>query len=298
MLNSWSGNPVSSTAFYCCGIRMADARSPLPVCHDMFAEYFMDDHGLAFYRHFRGSAWADAVNVARCRIIDDWLRSALRENPCLRIVLVGAGFDSRAYRLNGGRWLELDEAPIIDHKNRRLSVGVCKNELKRIAVDFAKESLQDKLACIAGDDPAVVIIEGVLFYLSREEILNTIQQLHTVLPRHRLVCDVITPEFFNIFKTHLYNQMKQAGAYHRFDTRQPASVFTDNGYQIEKKMSVIERAGMLGAIKMFGVSVPLPLIRFTLGPFLSGYSVYVFDAVESDRAVSRACMPPARDHQS
>ena len=31
-------NPISKTAFYCCGVRMRDAEGPSPVCNDIYVE--------------------------------------------------------------------------------------------------------------------------------------------------------------------------------------------------------------------------------------------------------------------
>ena len=39
-------NPVSNTAYYCCGVRMDDARQPSPLGNDIYAARFMDQRGL------------------------------------------------------------------------------------------------------------------------------------------------------------------------------------------------------------------------------------------------------------
>ena len=61
-------------------------------------------------------------------------------------MIIGAGFDSRAYRLKGGTWIELDEPQVIAYKNDRLSASNCENELNRIPIDFSSESLEEKLS--------------------------------------------------------------------------------------------------------------------------------------------------------
>jgi len=95
-------NPISQTAFYCCGIRMQDAQSGHPICDDRYAARFMDERGLEIFRRFGGERRPNASNVARARYIDDLLRSYLAQDPHLQIVLLGCGFDSRAFRLSGG----------------------------------------------------------------------------------------------------------------------------------------------------------------------------------------------------
>jgi O-methyltransferase involved in polyketide biosynthesis len=101
--------PISRTAFYCCGVRMRDAERIDPVCGDGYAKAFMNSEGLQILEAFREETKPNASNVARHRIIDDLLREELLADRQLCVVIIGAGFDSRAYRLKGGTWVELDE---------------------------------------------------------------------------------------------------------------------------------------------------------------------------------------------
>ena len=59
----------------------------------------MDDRGLAIFREFESESAPNAGNVARHRYIDDFLRAWIAREPELQIVLLGCGFDSRAFRL-------------------------------------------------------------------------------------------------------------------------------------------------------------------------------------------------------
>ena len=138
--------PISSTAFYCCGVRMEDAASRAPVCGDMYAKRFMDDAALRIFERFREFTPPNRSNAARHRIVDDLLRERLVHDPDTNVALIGCGFDSRAYRLGGGRWFELDEPEVIAYKNECLPISQCPNPLQRIPIDFAAESLEAKLA--------------------------------------------------------------------------------------------------------------------------------------------------------
>src|SRR5215213_9193437 len=123
--------PISKTAFYCCGVRMQDAASSDPVCGDIYAEAFMNEDGVQVFEAFKDETGPNASNVVRHRIIDDFLRRELLENSDLYVVTIGAGFDSRPYRLKGGTWVELDEPQIIAYKNERLPIEKCENALDR-----------------------------------------------------------------------------------------------------------------------------------------------------------------------
>ena len=133
--------PISQTAFYCCGVRMQDAEAARPVCNDVYAKLFMNEDGLRILEKFKDEVNPNTSNVARHRLIDDLLREELLAHPELRVVLIGAGFDSRAYRLKGGTWIELDEPQVIAYKNERLPASQAQNPLQRIAIDFSTDSL-------------------------------------------------------------------------------------------------------------------------------------------------------------
>lgn len=77
----------------------------------------MDARGLDILAAFKAEKNPNAGNVAQHRIIDDIVRTELLNHPELSVILIGAGFDSRAYQLNGGNWIELDEPQIIAYKN-------------------------------------------------------------------------------------------------------------------------------------------------------------------------------------
>src|ERR1700688_1877712 len=115
-------NPISHTAYYCCGVRMVDADSKSPLLNDVYARRFMDEEGQRVFAELRASKRADVSCTVRSRMIEDHLRKAIDEDQSQPIILIGAGFDSKAYRLPGGHFFEIDEAHIIERKNRCLPV--------------------------------------------------------------------------------------------------------------------------------------------------------------------------------
>ena len=174
--------PVSRTAFYCCGVRGLDARSTRPVCGDLFAERFMDEEVWRTFEPFRRFHGPNASNVMRHRILDDLLRERVARDPRRRIVLLGAGLDSRAFRLTGGRWLEVDERQVFAWKEPRLPARDSPNEIVRLGVDFETERLADRLAPFAGGEPVTVVLEGMLMYLEEPQVRELLRTLRGLFP--------------------------------------------------------------------------------------------------------------------
>ena len=263
--------PISNTAFYCCGVRMQDNAYKNSVCQDTFAKYFMDKRGLKILSNFDSEIKPNASNVARHRIIDDYLRKELNKNPRVNIIIIGAGFDSRAYRLSGGNWIELDDPNVISYKNEKLPINKCKNKLRRIPVDFEKESLELKLEELASSQSVIVVIEGVFVYLEREVISHTLDILHKLFPNHSLVCDLMTDKFYKKYSSTLHQKFGDLGAKFKFTSKNPSSTFLSSNYSLIEEHSIVGKAIEYGSI-----SVPNFIFNIFLKTLKQGYSIFVF----------------------
>ncbi len=263
--------PVSKTAFYCTGVRAIDARRPAPICGDTYAERFMDEEAWRVFEPFRQFTAPNVSNAARARIIDDLLRQRLAANPNTRVVLIGAGFDSRAFRLKGGRWLEVDEPPVFEWKEPRLPAVECPNALTRLPVDFATERLADRLKPFADPGPVVVVVEGVLMYLGEPRIRELLQTLRATFPHGEILCDVMTVEFFNRFSRPIHEKIRDLGASFTLPERPLEAIFAEEHFRQTQQISIGRHPA---ALKI----MPL-LMRLTvrLTPLFSGgYTVRAF----------------------
>jgi len=265
--------PISQTAFYCCGVRMRDAELAQPVCGDTYAKVFMNEDGIRILDKFKDEIGPNTSNVARHRIIDDLLREELVKHPNLCVVIIGAGFDSRAFRLKGGTWVELDEPQVIAYKNDRLPASQSPNELERIPIDFSTESVEEKLWSYVGRSPVVVVIEGVFMYLEEDTIKELLQTLRRVFPHHKLICDLMTRVFFQKYGRTIHEKITGMGASFKFTADNPEALFLQSGYRRIGWFSMVEKAFEFGAKK-----IPKIVFRMFLRKLINGYAIYVFEA--------------------
>jgi methyltransferase (TIGR00027 family) len=273
--------PISKTAYYCTGVRMLDAASPDPVCNDQYAKLFMDSAALAIFERFKGLTGPNEGNIMRHWIIDDRVRGVVAKDPAARIFLLGAGFDSRAYRLPGGIWTELDQPEVIRLKNERLPASSCKNPLTRVPIDFSEEALRDVLSPFATDEHVVAIVEGVFLYLEREEMQSIIGSLAAVFPNQTLFCELMTPAFFRKYSRAFNDVVKTLGIEFRYIDDRQEELFTDAGYRLEEKISIIGTASHRGHLSV----APRFLVPF-LRSAVNGYSVCEFTLGETFRGNS------------
>lgn len=262
-------NPISNTAYYGCGIRMLDARQRRPICNDTYAERFMDERGQEILGLFAETK-PNIANVARHRQIDDELRRRLQSDASLRVVLIGCGFDSRAFRLAGGEWFELDEPPLIAAKNAKLPAHECANPLVRIPIEFATETLESKLAAHANDRPTLVILEGVTMYLPSVALERSLRELRKLFPRHEVLADLMTRDFAEQHGKRVKETIAEIGV--NFDPlTDPAGPFARAGYRETARESIIGaglRYQRLGFLR--------PLMKFAYPDVVAGYTVRTF----------------------
>jgi methyltransferase (TIGR00027 family) len=231
--------PVSKTAFYCCAIRAWDAESPRPIVGDQYARRFMTDEMWRVMEPYRAERYPNAANLVRPRVIEDSLRDDLARNPMRRIVLLGAGFDSRAFRLPGGLWVEVDEEGVFAHKEPRLPAEDAPNPLVRIPIDFAAESLADRLAPYRGETEVTVVVEGVTMYLTQTETRAMLASLGQTFPHHSLLCDLVTAKFIRRFGQGITTRLGQLGARFGELTDRPEAAFLEAGYRVVKTRSLM-----------------------------------------------------------
>ena len=188
-------NKASQTAQYMALFRALETTQPANkrLFIDPYAVSFLDGKlnlaarlsPLSFVRNYvqktihKKIPGALSSGIARTRYIDDLLQQTVQHN-IQQVIILGAGFDTRALRLEC-----LTSIPVIeiDHPNTarkkttilKKKLGHLPNHIHYWQIDFNKESLQE-LAVREKLDfsiPTTIIWEGVTNYLDGQAINNT-----------------------------------------------------------------------------------------------------------------------------
>jgi len=126
--------------------------------------------------------------LCRHRFIDDHLSDAL-DDGVEQVVILGAGYDSRAYRftdqLDGRPVYEVDLPPL---SRRKAEIVASHPEhfghtsIHRVEIDFRTQSLGDQLddAGFVSGRPSFVVWEGVAPYLDEAAVSSTLAALGTL----------------------------------------------------------------------------------------------------------------------
>jgi methyltransferase (TIGR00027 family) len=141
-------------------------------------------------RHWPG---ARSSAVARTRLIDDALTAALAEGVG-QVVILGAGFDCRPYRLRGierARVFEVDHPATSAVKRVRMAglLGTLPHHVAFVAVDFDRQPFMEALeaAGYAADAPTFFLWEGVTNYLTAPAVDATLVAIAAAAAGSRLL---------------------------------------------------------------------------------------------------------------
>lgn len=158
------------------------------ICYDPYARQFIGPLYWYVFRFFVVSGYAESRSpgvmgflAARERYIDDCLEAALAEGID-QLVILGAGFDSRAYRIEGlqkqVRVFEVDHPATQAMKKQKVAqiLGGLPAHVTYVPIDFDKEDLREHLAAGGYMEGAKTffIWQGVTEYLTSAAVDATL----------------------------------------------------------------------------------------------------------------------------
>ncbi len=110
--------------------------------------------------------------AVRTRFFDDFLLQS--SHTVHQVVLLGAGMDTRAYRLDwqpSTHLYEIDRASVLDYKENILKEAAPKCTRHTIAADLRSDWVQPLIESgYRPEEPSVWLLEGLLYYLSNSEV--------------------------------------------------------------------------------------------------------------------------------
>jgi O-methyltransferase involved in polyketide biosynthesis len=168
--------------------RALDAESPNPILNDTMAAEAVGRIDFDFTT--TGLRRSDPAAVAlRARHLDRWAREFLAEHSTATVLHLGAGLDTRGYRLDPGpdvRWFDVDYPDVIDLR-RQLYPSRTGHEMIGSSVTDASW-----LARVPGDLPVLVVAEGLTMYLKTDEGKALIQRIVGHFPSGQFVFDALS----------------------------------------------------------------------------------------------------------
>lgn len=159
---------VSDTALMVAACRALESEAEDGFVRDPFAARLAGERGMAMLRAMPYSEILRFGMGVRSRFIDDLLLEALASYPVATVLSVGAGLDTRPWRLDLPpelRWIEVDFAEMLDYKDTLMSGEKPRCRLERLTADVNDSAQRHAIYESAGSATALMITEGLLMYL-------------------------------------------------------------------------------------------------------------------------------------
>lgn len=178
----------------------ADLDEPERLIDDPFARLLVDEAAVAAAR--ADLALQNVIRL-RTRYIDDAISSfaAAAPQPArAQVVLLGAGLDARAFRMDvDAAFFEVDFPATLAHKEQALAAFPPSVPRRSVPVDLAADGFVEPLLAAGFDQqrPTIVVWEGVINYLDAATAEAVVAQLSVLLAEGgQVVADYVEMAWF------------------------------------------------------------------------------------------------------
>jgi methyltransferase (TIGR00027 family) len=241
---------ISDTALWAAYFRAEESKRADALFHDPYAEKLEGGRGAEIARSIpegQSHAWAWVI---RTYLFDQFLRKEI-ENGADLIVNCAAGLDARPYRMelpSSLHWIELDLPEILAYKEERLAAEKPRCVVERIRVNLANGAERRTVLEAVGamGKRGVILTEGLLIYLSPEEVGSLGVDLAGVPSFQRWILDLGSPGLLRMMQKRVGKALEKAGAPFRFGPAEGPGFFAPYGWDAIDVQGILKVAGRFG----------------------------------------------------
>ncbi|WP_170291942.1 class I SAM-dependent methyltransferase [Heliobacterium mobile] len=186
-----------------------------------------------------------SVSVRTC-ILDEIILRLIKEYEVDTVLNLGAGLDTRPYRLNLPaifRWIEVDLPDILVYKEEKLAgvKPVC--ELYTVRTDLSNDSAAKSLFSEVGlgNKKVLVLSESLLTSLSEENVRTLAESLHQQTNFAWWLMDLMTPALSRLI---FQSKVDDVSRFH-FEPEEGPAFFATLGWEVAEIRSMVKEAHRL-----------------------------------------------------
>ncbi len=241
---------VSDTSAWVAYYRALESKRPDALFQDTYAESLVGNRASHFARlKSNTTKWTQWTVIMRTLIIDQMILD-LKEKGCQAVLNLGAGLDSRPYRLNLGsdvQWIEVDYPHVIDYKTKILQNEIPRCSLERIGLDLSDRSRRQALFSeIAQKHSQIVVLtEGVLPYLSVDQVSELSEDLMIHPSFQYWIGEYISPQSYRYLKNPKRMRLLQNAPF-QFYPEDWIGFFQSRGWNLKREEYYTETSEKVG----------------------------------------------------
>jgi methyltransferase (TIGR00027 family) len=237
---------VSDTARWVAVYRAMETERPDALFKDPYAKRLAGEQGEAIVngiKRGRQMAWA---MITRTQVFDEFILGAIRDGADT-IVNLAAGLDARPWRMELPptlRWIDVDLPGILNYKT-----DMMKGETPRCRYEAVTTDLTDRAARqalfqrIGGESKRVLVVtEGLLIYLSEEQVAALADDLHAAPSFTWWTIDLASPMLLKMMDRWLKSPTLKQNAPFKFGPEASTEFFRPHGWRVKEWRSSMDEA--------------------------------------------------------
>ncbi len=239
---------ISDTARWVAVYRARETERPDALFKDPFARKLAGERGEEIARSMPFAERYAWPYVARTINFDRIINEQIRQGADM-VINLAAGLDARPYRMelpSQLQWVEVDLAPLTDYKEEILAGEKPRCQLRRVRMDLSDRAKRQQLFQELGaqSKKALIVTEGLLIYLSPEEVLDFAHDLSAQPVFRDWAIDIASPGLLKMLQKNL-GALEKAGSPLKFAPAEGPAYFTPSGWKPVEVYSMIKTAARI-----------------------------------------------------
>ncbi len=237
---------VSDTAHWVAMYRALESERPDALFDDPYARRMAGELGSSIIREIpHGASMAWAV-VVRTVVVDEIVLTCIK-NGATRVLNLGAGLDTRAFRLGlppSVRWFDVDLPRVVKHRRACLKDLQPRCRHTHIIADITDASALHHTLKEAslGDGQILVVTEGLLVYLKPVQVEVLAKSLNAVKTARWWLTDLVSPMLLGMVGAKWPTNEAAVSAPFLFAPRDSARFFAPLGWRETFFRSTLDEA--------------------------------------------------------
>jgi methyltransferase (TIGR00027 family) len=246
---------ISDTALFAAIYRARESERPDALFRDRFARRLAGERGDRIAKSMPFSERATWAWITRTYLFDHFIDQQIRAGADL-VINLAAGLDARPYRMalpRSLKWIEVDLPGILSYKENLLRGETPACALESVALDLSGVKSRRELFARLGKEAkkAVVLAEGLLIYLSKQEVASLAEDLAARPTFQHWVIDICSPGLLRMLKKRMGEQIGQGSAEFKFAPEEGPEFFSAHGWSPTDVRSMLKTAAGLKRLSLW-----------------------------------------------
>jgi methyltransferase (TIGR00027 family) len=245
---------ISDTALWVAVYRARETERQDALFRDPFARKLAGERGEQIATDLLAGQRYEWPYTARTVRFDQIVAEQIKQGTDM-VINLAAGLDTRPYRMDlpsSLQWVEVDFPAMIDYKEQVLAGEKPRCTVERVRLDLSDVNARRALFQRLGGNArkALVLTEGLLVYLTRDEVSALARDLAAQSSFRDWAIDLCSPGLLKMLQKNL-GALSEAGSPLKFGPEEGPEFFTEDGWKAVEVYSMLKTAAQIKRLPFF-----------------------------------------------